>query len=159
MFICLSQRHIVPLANPPTLLGWYVSRTKLRQKACSCQNLVGQFARIDSRFAKKLFFRESTFQKMDNSEARTRITRISMRIGEKTRFAQIWPSASKIGLFLRINSRESIRTNLRNVGVRITCPLTLRAQRLQKFKILKFSSEIQNFKRATHQTPIFCGEF
>ena len=24
---------------------------------------------------------------------------------------------------------------------------------------LKFSSEIENFKRATHQTPIFCGEF
>ena len=36
---------------------------------------------------------------------------------------------------------------------------SLRAQRLKKFKILKFSSEIENFKRATHQTPIFCGEF
>ena len=36
---------------------------------------------------------------------------------------------------------------------------TLRAQRLKKFKILKFSSEIENFKRATHPTPIFCGEF
>ena len=24
---------------------------------------------------------------------------------------------------------------------------------------LKFSSEIENFKRATQQTPIFCGEF
>ena len=24
---------------------------------------------------------------------------------------------------------------------------------------LKFSSEIENFKRATHQTPIFCGDF
>ena len=24
---------------------------------------------------------------------------------------------------------------------------------------LKFSSEIENFKRATHQTPIFCWEF
>ena len=24
---------------------------------------------------------------------------------------------------------------------------------------LKFSSEIENFKRAAHQTPIFCGEF
>ena len=35
----------------------------------------------------------------------------------------------------------------------------LRAQRLKKFKILKFSSEIENFKRAAHQTPIFCGEF
>ena len=34
-----------------------------------------------------------------------------------------------------------------------------RAQRLNNFKILKFSSEIENFKRAAHQTPIFCGEF
>ena len=24
---------------------------------------------------------------------------------------------------------------------------------------LKFSSEIEHFKRATHQTPYFCGEF
>ena len=24
---------------------------------------------------------------------------------------------------------------------------------------LKFSSELEIFKRATHQTPIFCGEF
>ena len=36
---------------------------------------------------------------------------------------------------------------------------TLRAQILKKFKILKFSSELEIFKRATHQTPIFCGEF
>ena len=36
---------------------------------------------------------------------------------------------------------------------------TLRAQRLKNFKILKFSSEIENFKRATHQTPFFRGEF
>ena len=35
--------------------------------------------------------------------------------------------------------------------------LTLRAQRLKKFKILKFSSEVDNFKRAAHQTPIFVG--
>ena len=44
-----------------------------------------------------------------------------------------------------------------------TCPsffvLSLRAQRLKNFKILKFSSELENFKRAAHQTPIFCGEF
>ena len=31
----------------------------------------------------------------------------------------------------------------------------LRAQRLKKFKILKFSSEIENFKRTAHQIPIF----
>ena len=37
-------------------------------------------------------------------------------------------------------------------------PPPLRAQRLKKFKILKFSSEIENFKRATHQGPIFCGK-
>ena len=37
---------------------------------------------------------------------------------------------------------------------------SLRAQRLKKFKILKFSSEIENLKRAARQTPIFfCGEF
>ena len=36
---------------------------------------------------------------------------------------------------------------------------TLRAQISKKFKILKFSSELEIFKRATHQTPIFCGEF
>ena len=36
---------------------------------------------------------------------------------------------------------------------------TLRVQRLKIFKILEFSSEIENFKRATHQTPILCGEF
>ena len=38
---------------------------------------------------------------------------------------------------------------------------TLRAQRLKKFTILKFSGDIDNFKRATHQTPLFffCGEF
>ena len=34
-----------------------------------------------------------------------------------------------------------------------------RNQRLKKFKILKFSSEIETFKRATHQNPIFCGKF
>ena len=33
----------------------------------------------------------------------------------------------------------------------------LRAQRLKNVKILKFSSEIENFKRATHQTAIFVG--
>ena len=37
--------------------------------------------------------------------------------------------------------------------------ISLRAQRLKKFKILKFSSEIEHFKRAAHQTPFFCGEF
>ena len=57
---------------------------------------------------------------MDSSEDWTRITRISMRIGEKTRFAQIWPSASKIGF----SWGGSIRANLRNVGVQIACPLS-----------------------------------
>ena len=49
---------------------------------------------------------------------------------------------------------------------------TQRAQSLKNFKIalrdwkfqarlkrMTFSSEIENFKRATHQTPYFCGEF
>ena len=34
-------------------------------------------------------------------------------------------------------------------------PHTLRAQILKNFKILKFSSELEIFKRATHQTPVF----
>ena len=34
---------------------------------------------------------------------------------------------------------------------------TLRAQILKNFKILKFSSEIENLKRATHQTLFFVG--
>ena len=42
----------------------------------------------------------------------------------KTQFARIWPSASKTGIFLRIDLREPIRANLRNVGVRIACPLS-----------------------------------
>ena len=37
--------------------------------------------------------------------------------------------------------------------------VSLRAQRLKKFKILKFSSEIEHFKRAAHQNPFFCGKF
>ena len=44
--------------------------------------------------------------------------RIRMRIGDKKWFARIWPSASTC-FFLRIDSRESIRVNLRNIGVRI----------------------------------------
>ena len=42
---------------------------------------------------------------------------------------------------------------------KINLDWTLRAQILKKIKILKFSSELEIFKRATHQTPIFCGEF
>ena len=37
------------------------------------------------------------------------------------------------------------------------CDSTLRTQRLKKFKILKFSSEIEIFKRATHQTLFSVG--
>ena len=71
-------------------------------------------------FEKHLFFVENRpSQKRDSSEDWTRITRISMRIGDKTRFARIWPSASKKGIFFC----ESIRADLRNVGVRIACPL------------------------------------
>ena len=73
-----------------------------------------------------LLFANRPSKKWDSSEDWsdwTRITRTSMRIGEKTRFVRIWPSASKIGIFLRVDSRESIRANLRNVGVRIACPL------------------------------------
>ena len=45
----------------------------------------------------------------------------------------------------------------------VRCPLVFPApfpqgQSLKKFKILKISSEIEIFKRATHQSPIFCGE-
>ena len=104
--------------------------------------LVGQFEWIDSRFAcesrifsanrsaslrkkKNLLFANRPSKKWDSSEDWTRITRISMRIGETTQFARIWPSASKISIFLRIDSRKSIRANLRNVGVRIACPLSI----------------------------------
>ena len=66
--------------------------------------------RIDSRFEKKnLLFVNRPSKKCDSGKDWTRITRISMRIGEKTRFARIWPSASKIGIFLRIDSRESAK--------------------------------------------------
>ena len=48
-----------------------------------------------------------------------------MRIGEKTRFARILAKRFKKRSFvLRIDSREPIRANLRNVGVRIACPLS-----------------------------------
>ena len=60
---------------------------------------------------------------MESSEERTRIMRISMRIGEKTRFARIWPSAARIGVFG--GSIRRFRANLRNIGVRIACPLRL----------------------------------
>ena len=83
----------------------------------STWSLVGRFARIDSRF-EKTFFCEWTSQNMGGSEDWTRVTRISMRIGELTRFGRIWPSASKIEFFCK-----SIRANLQNVGVRIACPL------------------------------------
>ena len=55
----------------------------------------------------------------------------------------------------------------RNDSIAMSCDMgpaswgwrSLRAQILKKIKILKFSSELGIFKRATHQTPIFCGEF
>ena len=31
--------------------------------------------------------------------------------------------------------------------------------KIEKIQDLEISSEIENFKRATHQTPIFCGKF
>ena len=74
-----------------------------------------------SRFEKSCFCK-SAFQKMDSSEDWTRITRIWMWIGEKTRFARIWPSASKKYSFFCFC--ESIRANLGSVGVRIDCPLS-----------------------------------
>ena len=61
---------------------------------------------------KNLPFANRPSKKWESSEDWTRIMRISMRIGEKTRFGRIWPSASKIGIYLR------------NIGVRITCPLS-----------------------------------
>ena len=76
-------------------------------------------------------FCESIREKMNSSEDWTRITRIWMRIGEGTRFAQIWPSASKIGFALWIDSRESMR----NVGVRIACPLSSRHKCEQRSSI------------------------
>ena len=60
----------------------------------------------------------------------------------------------KKAVFLRY-PRISLNPHLLNPHLRHT----LRAPRLKKIKILNFSSEIENFKRAAHQTPIFCGEF
>ena len=54
----------------------------------------------------------------------------------------------------RIAEKRMLKCNFCSATFR-----TLRAQRLKKFKILKFSSETENFKRATHQGPTFSGEF
>ena len=93
------------------------------KRAQRLSSLVGRFARIDSRFAcfsanrsslrkkkKKLFFfLRTSLPEMDSSEDCTRIMGISMRIGEKVRCAGIWPSASKIRFFLRMDPRESAK--------------------------------------------------
>ena len=63
--------------------------------------------RIDARFEEtNLMFANRPSKKRVSSDDWTRITRISMRIGEKTPFPRIWPAASKVGMFLRIDSRE-----------------------------------------------------
>ena len=73
-------------------------------KGPNCANRLS--LRIDSRFEETLCLRIDLPKKRVSSDDWTRITRISMRIGEKTPFARIWPIASKIGMFLRIESRE-----------------------------------------------------
>ena len=49
---------------------------------------------------------------------------------------------------------ECVLKTLASRGLRVGPSKTLRAQRLKKFKILKFSSEIENFKRATHHRRV-----
>ena len=58
-----------------------------------------------------------------------------------------WLLSPEWKVFIRLHSHE------------LGAPETLRAQILKNFKIFKFSSELEIFKRATRQTPIFCGEF
>ena len=58
-----------------------------------------------------------------------------------------WLFSPEWKVFIRLHSHE------------LGAPETLRAQILKNFKTLKFSSELEIFKRATRQTPIFCGEF
>ena len=58
----------------------------------------------------------------------------------------------------RIASQSAWKSQLKSLAIWAS-KSSLRAQRLKNFKILKISSEIENFKRAAHQTPIFCGEF
>ena len=62
--------------------------------------------------------------------------------------------------FLRFASRVTIYRSLRAQNQKkkkSQKECSLRAQILKNFKILKFSSELEIFKRATHQTPIFVG--
>ena len=80
---------------------------------------MGRFARIDSRFVEKknYFLRIDLAKKgIARSEDWTRITRISMRIGEKPIRASLAKCFKNWYFFC-----ESIRANLRNVGVRIAC--------------------------------------
>ena len=68
-----------------------------------------------------------------------------------------WAKTVHFGPFRSANSTLAIAKQSQIAEIaRFRCT-TLRAQRLKKFKILKFSSEIE--KRATHHTPFFCGEF
>ena len=56
------------------------------------------------------------------------------------------------GFWRRVRAAVYENPGFPNPGFR-----NLRAQNLKNFKILKFSSETEIFKRATHQTPIFVG--
>ena len=83
-------------------------------------------------------------------------TRPGGRDGCRAMGCQVWEDL----LFLA-NVRAALsRLQQLNLSLERGVPKpALRAQILKTFKILKFSSEIDNFKRATHQTPTFCGEF
>ena len=67
--------------------------------------------------------------------------------------------SSMLGFAKFLENQVLPHPSVEDVSGLISIPETLRAQRLKKFKILKFSSEIENFKRAVHQTSIYCGEF
>ena len=134
--------------SPPFLIS--------KQRCDALQILVGRGTstndeyslRIDSRFEKKnVLFSNRPSKQWDSSED---WTRISMRIGEKKRFARIWPSASKIVFFARTDSRELIRANLRNIGMRVACPLSFQTLLTFSNGIFWFCSVCQPSRHFQH---------
>ena len=102
----------------------------------------------DSHFVKKnvfFFLRIRPLQKMDNSKERTRIPRISRRIGEKTRFARIWPSASKIVFFLKTSAKR---------GSRWVCEPLAHLQLHYLFKLTHWPDRGQSLRRGKDNPTI-----
>ena len=146
-----TQVHFMPFLHqnwgekhPKRQKGWlWLGLIPIIQKLLKYKisSLVARELILASKKKKKTPFCESTFPKWDIAARIGRESRESQSgIGEKTRFARIWPSVSKISIVLRSDSRESIRANLRNVGVRIACPL-----RFPAFSVREFPKEAQSF--------------